>query len=354
MDFAADVPDSCVAGGEGVLWDGEECLDVSWGTGHLARGDEVTVLLSQHGAFRVCVNGTSVAFAPKVHVPLQGPLYPLLELMGATQGIELRCPEPAPPSPPSLPVARARGAHEVAQSVGSRTPAAPRATCGPAESVGSRTPAAPRASRGPALPGGRAGRVAKRGGAAALEPPTSDLRGPPGRPCPATVRRQASGAGHRQASSPTFVMPMAALAPQEDGAGFERPRAPPMAHEPPPERPSRGAAELCASQAPEDSSGRWPWPRPPSTEAWGAHLVLPPVATESFATMHMKDDAASVADLSTACSSPRCGSTPVLVVAGHAPSLERRRAGRPPKGNLVSCHHYAWPEDLEVDPDEQG
>ncbi|CAE7242055.1 unnamed protein product [Symbiodinium natans] len=88
VDFAADVPDSVVAGGEGTLWDGSECQYISWDTSQLQVGDQVHVFLSAAGEFQVRVNGKSVAGC-QVWLPLRGPFYPLVELRGSTKAVEL-------------------------------------------------------------------------------------------------------------------------------------------------------------------------------------------------------------------------------------------------------------------------
>ncbi|CAE8633815.1 unnamed protein product [Polarella glacialis] len=89
VDFAADVPDSCVAGGEGVLWNGVECLEVPWDTGALCEGDEVSAFISSSGEFYVRVKGKTVASGVKVKIPLRGQLYPLVELRGRTKAVQL-------------------------------------------------------------------------------------------------------------------------------------------------------------------------------------------------------------------------------------------------------------------------
>mmetsp|Transcript_40986 Transcript_40986/g.73727 ORF Transcript_40986/g.73727 Transcript_40986/m.73727 type:complete len:738 (-) Transcript_40986:99-2312(-) len=89
LDFAADVPDTVVVGGEGVLWDGAECVGVDWHTGKLEMGDEIRVSMSMRGDFRVKVNGKVVVSVSKVYVPHNRPLYPLVELHGSTEAVEL-------------------------------------------------------------------------------------------------------------------------------------------------------------------------------------------------------------------------------------------------------------------------
>ncbi|CAE7821666.1 unnamed protein product [Symbiodinium sp. KB8] len=87
MDFAADVPDSVVAGGGGALWDGNQCHDITWDTSQLQVGDQVHVFLSA-GEFQVRLNGRTVA-ACEASLPLRGPFYPLVELRGCTKAVEL-------------------------------------------------------------------------------------------------------------------------------------------------------------------------------------------------------------------------------------------------------------------------
>lgn len=100
LDFAADVPDSCVVGGEGVLWDGLECTGVDWHTGKLEMGDEIRVSMSVRGNFRVTLNGKTVVSVNKVYLPQNKPLYPLVELHGSTEAVELLV-DDLPISPPS-------------------------------------------------------------------------------------------------------------------------------------------------------------------------------------------------------------------------------------------------------------
>jgi len=98
LDFAADVPDCFSAGGEGYVWDGQEFLEARWDTGRLVCGDEIDVFVSPHGKFSVSVNGRSVISGLQVSIPVGKPLYPLVELHGATQAVELlRGEAPVPP-----------------------------------------------------------------------------------------------------------------------------------------------------------------------------------------------------------------------------------------------------------------
>jgi len=76
VDFAADVPDSVVAGGGGALWDGNQCHDITWDTSQLQVGDQVRL------------NGRTVASC-EASLPLRGPFYPLVELRGCTKAVEL-------------------------------------------------------------------------------------------------------------------------------------------------------------------------------------------------------------------------------------------------------------------------
>jgi len=102
LDFAADVPNSCVVGGEGVLWDGRECIAANWQSSELVDGDELSFLITSHASLRVLVNGKLMVAAPKVYIPRDRPLYPLLQLHGATQAVEFVsgfAPKPSNSSP---------------------------------------------------------------------------------------------------------------------------------------------------------------------------------------------------------------------------------------------------------------
>lgn len=89
LDFAADVPDSIAAGGEGYVWDGQEFVECGWNTGRLERGDEIYASVSAAGEFSVWVNGDAVVFGCPIHLPPHRALYPLVELHGATLAAEL-------------------------------------------------------------------------------------------------------------------------------------------------------------------------------------------------------------------------------------------------------------------------
>lgn len=89
LDFAADVPDSCAAGGEGYMWDGCEFSETSWNTGNLRKGDEVSAMLLASGEFIVEVNNEPVLWEYHARIPLRKAVFPLVELHGRARSVEL-------------------------------------------------------------------------------------------------------------------------------------------------------------------------------------------------------------------------------------------------------------------------
>lgn len=98
----------------------------------------------------------------------------------------------------------------------------------------------------------------------------------------------------------------------------------------------------------EDGEARWPWPEPEPEH----HRLL----TAAVVEVSPKDDVASIADRSTACSSPRSVRRAVLgnpAISSAAPRSSTRQTPKKRAQAPPCSHRFAWPEDLEFTPEKQ-
>mmetsp|Transcript_5087 Transcript_5087/g.12142 ORF Transcript_5087/g.12142 Transcript_5087/m.12142 type:complete len:119 (-) Transcript_5087:187-543(-) len=84
-DSSDEVPSSWLAGLDGAVWDGRQWGMCPWQPSKLAVGDVVVVSVTEEQIMQILINHEVVA-SVQVGVGPEVPLYPLLELAGATLG----------------------------------------------------------------------------------------------------------------------------------------------------------------------------------------------------------------------------------------------------------------------------